>query len=78
MRIATPATRRPARVIAAALLLSAATGLAWAAPDEPADAITGLVDRADDARVHARRAARRGLTTASDDAEVASDEADML
>lgn len=42
--------------------------------DKPADAITGLVDRADDAR----RAARRGLTTAPDDAEVASDEADML
>jgi hypothetical protein len=46
--------------------------------DEPADSIARLVDRADDARIEGRRAARRGLTTTLDDADVASDTADTL
>ena len=46
--------------------------------DEPADAIAGLVDRADDARIDGRRAARRGLTTALDGVAAASDMADTL
>jgi len=46
--------------------------------DEPADAIAGLVDRADDARIEGRRAARRGLTTARDAADAASDMAGTL
>jgi cell wall-associated NlpC family hydrolase len=43
MRIAAPAARRPARAIAAAFLLSAVSGLAWAGPDEPADAMLQLL-----------------------------------
>lgn len=46
--------------------------------DEPADAIAGLVDRADDARIQGRRAARRGLITAPDGADTASDETGTL
>ena len=46
--------------------------------DEPADAIAALVDRADDARIEGRRAARRGLVTAPDDAGAASDMVDTL
>jgi hypothetical protein len=46
--------------------------------DEPADAIAGLVDRADDARIEGRRAARRGLIPAPDGVQAASDKADTL
>ena len=46
--------------------------------DEPADAIAGLVDRADDARIQGRRAARRGFITAPDVADAASEVADTL
>ncbi len=47
MRFAAPATGRLARSIAGALLLSAAAGLAWSAPDQPADAMLQLlVDKA--------------------------------
>ncbi len=35
--------------------------------DQPPEHIAALVDRADDARIHARRRARRRLTTRSDD-----------
>ena len=35
--------------------------------DQPPDAIAALVDRADDARIHGRRQARRRLTKRSDD-----------
>ena len=46
--------------------------------DEPAGAIAALVDRADDARIEGRRAARRGLITTRDGADMASDVADTL
>ena len=46
--------------------------------DEPADAIAALVDRADDARIEGRRAARRGLISAPDEAGAASDMVDTL
>jgi hypothetical protein len=46
--------------------------------DEPADAIAGFVDRADDARIEGRRAARRGFTTALASVDAASDRADTL
>ena len=46
--------------------------------DESADAIADLVDRADDARIEGRRAARRGLITAPDGSGAASDKTDTL
>ena len=46
--------------------------------DEPPDAIAALVDRADDARIQGRRAARRGLLIAPGSDEAASDDLDTL
>jgi hypothetical protein len=46
--------------------------------DEPAEVIAGLVDRADDARIEGRRAARRDLIAPPDGADTASDEAGTL
>ncbi len=46
--------------------------------DKSAEAIAGLVDRADDARIQGRRAARRGFLAAPDGDDMASDVADAL
>ncbi len=46
--------------------------------DKPPDAIAALVDRADDARIQGRRAARRGVLISPGSDEAASDAPDTL